>query len=269
MGSGPRRCLGGSSHARASNGVAWDRSRWDRGLVGRHRNGDGQRLPGHRAGGLDQPGELHAQHHQRRGVQVGRGERDALRGRLVHLGHRRRRAPRRPARSRRNHILAFNAATGSISTVLRAERQRRRVGDRRRAARSLYIGGTFSSVNGVARRGLARSTPTTGAVDTAFNAGLASGNVTEAALVNGRLIISGTFPKKILAVSPPPAPNTGYINVSVTGAVASNAGRGRGLPVRGQPGRHPAGRHRQLHHSRRRRPSTARSCSTWTRRRPR
>jgi hypothetical protein len=61
-------------------------------------------------------------------------------------------------------------------------------------------------------------------VDTAFNAGLTSGNVTEAALVSGRLIISGTFPKKILAVNPTTGANTGYINVAVTGSVTTNAG---------------------------------------------
>jgi hypothetical protein len=61
-------------------------------------------------------------------------------------------------------------------------------------------------------------------VDQSFNAGLTSGNVTEAALVNNRLIISGTFPKKILAVSPATGANTGFINIAVTGSVADNAG---------------------------------------------
>jgi hypothetical protein len=48
--------------------------------------------------------------------------------------------------------------------------------------------GTFTSVNGVARRGVAKLHPTTGAVDTAFNAKLTSGKVTELALTGGRLI---------------------------------------------------------------------------------
>jgi hypothetical protein len=123
----------------------------------------------------------------------------------------------------RNHILAFNAGTGSISTTFAPDVN----GDVWAivpSGTSLYIGGSFSSVNGVARRGLAKIDATTGAVDTAFNAGLTSGNVTEAALVSGRLIISGTFPKKIMAVNPTTGANTGYINVAVTGSVASNAG---------------------------------------------
>jgi beta-propeller uncharacterized protein DUF5122 len=123
----------------------------------------------------------------------------------------------------RNHILAFNAATGSISTSF-APNVNGDVWAIVPSGTSLYIGGSFSSVNGVARRGLAKIDATTGAVDTSFNAALTSGNVTEAALVSGRLIISGTFPKKILAVNPASGTNTGYINVAVTGSVASNAG---------------------------------------------
>jgi len=123
----------------------------------------------------------------------------------------------------RNHILAFNAATGSISTSF-APNVNGDVWAIVPSGTSLYIGGSFSSVNGVARRGLAKIDATTGAVDTSFNAALTSGNVTEGALVSGRLIISGTFPKKILAVNPASGTNTGYINVAVTGSVASNAG---------------------------------------------
>jgi len=123
----------------------------------------------------------------------------------------------------RNHILAFNAATGSISTSF-APNVNSDVWAIVASGTSLYIGGAFTSVNGVARRGLAKVNATTGAVDTAFNAGLASGMVTEAAMVSGRLIISGTFPQRILAVNPTTGANTGYINVPVTGSVASNAG---------------------------------------------
>ena len=122
----------------------------------------------------------------------------------------------------RNHILSFNASTGAVSSF--APNVNGAVWAIVPSGSSLYIGGTFTSVNGIARRGLAKIDATTGAVDQSFNAGLTSGSVTEAALVNGRLIISGTFPKKILAVSPTSGANTGYINITVTGTVADNAG---------------------------------------------
>jgi hypothetical protein len=89
---------------------------------------------------------------------------------------------------------------------------------------SLWIGGTFTSVNGTARRGIAKLNPATGAVDTAFNANLASGNVTELALVSGRLIAGGTFPGKLRAVNPATGANTGYLNLSISGSVTTTAG---------------------------------------------
>jgi len=88
----------------------------------------------------------------------------------------------------------------------------------------LYVGGTFTSVNGVARRGVAKLNPATGAVDTAFNANLASGKVTEAAVVGGRLLVAGTFPGKLRALDLTSGANTGYINVGISGTVADNAG---------------------------------------------
>lgn len=122
----------------------------------------------------------------------------------------------------RANIVAFNAGTGVIQPF--APSINGEVWAIIAGGGSLYVGGTFSSVNGVARRGLVKLNPTTGAVDPAFNAGLTSGVVREAALVNGRLIISGTFPGKLRAVNLTTGANTGYINVPIEGTVASNAG---------------------------------------------
>ena len=146
-----RDALGGS-HARASNGATRDRSRWDRGHAGRHRHGDGQRLPGHRAGGVDQPGELHAEH------QPGRGLQD--RPRPTGCSTRAARSPRSPpppgttppGTFTRNNIVAFNAANGNISTSF-APNFNGDVWAIVPSGTSLYVGGNFSTVNGVARRG--------------------------------------------------------------------------------------------------------------------
>jgi hypothetical protein len=123
----------------------------------------------------------------------------------------------------RSRIMAFNAATGAISTSF-APKVNGDVWAIVPRGTSLYIGGSFTSVNGVARNGLAKINATTGAVDKAFNAKLSKGRVTEAAMVKGRLIISGTFPKKIKAVRPSTGAGTGYIKIPVAGSVASNAG---------------------------------------------
>lgn len=121
----------------------------------------------------------------------------------------------------RSNIVAFNAATGVIQSF--APSINGQVWAIVASGGSLYVGGTFSSVNGVARRGLVKLNPTTGAVDTAFNAGL-NNTVREAAVVNGRLIISGIFTGKVLAVNLTTGANTGYINIPFAGSVASNAG---------------------------------------------
>jgi hypothetical protein len=123
----------------------------------------------------------------------------------------------------RINIVAFNAANGQITPfapTINGEVWALVVDS---VTNSLWVGGTFTTVNGVARRGLAKLNPTTGAVDTAFNANL-TGNVKEAALVNGLLIVSGTFSTRLRAVNPTTGADTNYINIPITGSVASNAG---------------------------------------------
>jgi len=122
----------------------------------------------------------------------------------------------------RNNIVAFDPASGVIRPF--APNVAGEVWALASNGTSLYIGGTFATVNGVARRGVAKLDPVTGAVDTAFNANLASGNVTDAAVVGGRLLVAGTFPGKLRALNPASGANTGYINVGISGTVAGNAG---------------------------------------------
>jgi hypothetical protein len=86
------------------------------------------------------------------------------------------------------------------------------------------VGGDFTSVNGVARRGLAKLNLTTGAVDPKFDAHL-NGKVRDAHFAGGRLIIGGTFNKQLLAVDPATGADTGYINLGISGSVAPDAGQ--------------------------------------------
>jgi hypothetical protein len=123
----------------------------------------------------------------------------------------------------RANIVAFNPTTGVVSTSF-APSVNGEVWALASDGASLWIGGTFTSVNGVARRGVAKLNPATGAVDAAFNANLASGKVTELALVGGRLLAGGTFPGKLRAVNPATGANTGYLNLGISGSVTSNAG---------------------------------------------
>ena len=94
----------------------------------------------------------------------------------------------------RSRLLAFNATTGQISTsfvpnpngtvnvVLPA-------GD----GTSVYVGGSFTSIGGQARKNLARVRVSDGAVLTGFNAGNLTGAVNDLRLVSGRLWVGGLF----------------------------------------------------------------------------
>lgn len=122
----------------------------------------------------------------------------------------------------RNNIMAYSATTGTLTsfapvfdgTVWAIEA----------SGSSLYVGGDFKTVNGVARKKLVKLDAVTGEVDQAFKPVITSGNVTEVRLVDGRLIIGGKFPGSLLALDPDTGADTGYIDVPITGRVADNAG---------------------------------------------
>jgi Domain of unknown function (DUF5122) beta-propeller len=121
----------------------------------------------------------------------------------------------------RRNLVAFNPTTGVIPSF--APTIDGAVWALATDGTSLFVGGTFSSVNGVARRGLAKLDPITGVVDPAFNARL-NNAVKDAAVVNGRLIVSGIFTRKLAALDPRTGADTGYINLGISGTVAANAG---------------------------------------------
>ncbi len=125
----------------------------------------------------------------------------------------------------RDNLMSFDASTGAMTSFAPAISGS--VWAIESSGSSLYVAGTFATVNGVARRGVVKLNASTGAVDPAFNARLSSGDVQDMHMVNGRLLIGGTFPKRLMALDPSTGADTGYVNVSITGKVASNAGATR------------------------------------------
>jgi hypothetical protein len=83
---------------------------------------------------------------------------------------------------------------------------------------ALYVGGEFTTFNGLSRRGLVKINPITGTVDTHFDAHL-NGMVTEAKIVHGQLIVGGEFGKRLKAVDLQTGANTGYLRLGITGDV--------------------------------------------------
>ena len=122
----------------------------------------------------------------------------------------------------RNNLFSFDATNGTVNP-LSVTFDAGLVWGLASSGSSLYVGGTFHSVNGVARRGLVKINAATGAVDTAFDAHL-TGAVQDVQLVGGRLIIGGKFAKRLQAVDLVTGADTGYLNLSISGTVDDNAG---------------------------------------------
>ncbi len=121
----------------------------------------------------------------------------------------------------RTHLMSFSATTGALNAF--APLLDGKVFALLATGDALYVGGFFKRVNGVYRRGLVKLDPETGIVDRSFDAGL-KGAVHEIRLVNGRLLVGGRFPERLIALDPQSGADTGYIDVSITGRLASNSG---------------------------------------------
>ncbi len=130
----------------------------------------------------------------------------------------------------RNHLMSFSATTGVMTAF--APVFNGPVWAIQSIGSSLYVGGAFTTVNGVNRRGVAKfNIPPTGVptFDPNFNAALAGGKVNDmhAATVPNvgtLLFIGGNSAKKLMALNPTTGADTGYVNIAVTGTVAPNAG---------------------------------------------
>ena len=122
----------------------------------------------------------------------------------------------------RSDIVAFSATNGALTSFAPAIDGE--VWGIAASGDSDYVGGQFRLVNGVNRRAIVKLNATTGAVDTSFNAGFPSGKVTDVELVNGRLLVAGSIPGKLLALNPATGANTGYVNLNIDGSVSSLAG---------------------------------------------
>jgi hypothetical protein len=121
----------------------------------------------------------------------------------------------------RRGIVAFNASTGAITAF--APVFNGAVWTLSTDGTSLYVGGSFTSAAGLARPYLAKLNPSTGAVDPAFSAGL-NQQVSDSAVVAGRLIVGGRFTGALRAVNLATGANTGYINFAFSSTLGPNAG---------------------------------------------
>lgn len=121
-------------------------------------------------------------------------------------------------------LASFDASSGALAKAF-APRLDGAVWAVKAAAGGVYVGGEFTTVNGVKRRGLVKLDPLTGAVDPAFAPAL-DGNVSDMRVVGNRLIVGGYFTKRLLALDLATGADTGYLDLGIAGTTASTAPRG-------------------------------------------
>lgn len=127
---------------------------------------------------------------------------------------------RRTVTFRRSNIVAFSATTGAVSTTFAPDLDGH-VFAIRGAGSSVYVGGEFDHVDGVPRPALVKLDAQTGAIDPTFNpTAITGGRVSEIRMVDGRLLVGGTFRDKLLALDPVSGADTGYLDLPITGKVA-------------------------------------------------
>ena len=117
----------------------------------------------------------------------------------------------------RHNLMAFDASSGEMRQF--APNVNGDVWAIEASADAIYIGGRFTTIDGVYRPAIAKLDPVTGAVDPAFQPTISSGRVSEIKLVDGRLLIGGSFTKKLSALNPLTGKNTGFIDAAISGSL--------------------------------------------------
>ena len=129
--------------------------------------------------------------------------------------------PERTRTFARRSLAAFSVETGAVDGRF-LPRVDGEVWAVRRLGPSLYVGGTFRTVDGVARRGVAKLNATTGRLDPTFSATSVNGTITDLRIVDGRLIVGGQFTKRLAALDLVTGRDTGYLDLDIAGSAGGS-----------------------------------------------
>ncbi len=124
----------------------------------------------------------------------------------------------------RSNVVAFETSTGSIRTTFAPTFDKPIRAVENAADGGVYVGGDFTSVNGVTRRGLVKLT-NAGEIDTAFTPPFRGGLIYDVELVDGHLIVAGNAGKKLMSLNPLTGKDDGFISKSITGKVCKQSGQ--------------------------------------------
>jgi hypothetical protein len=119
----------------------------------------------------------------------------------------------------RQSFVAFDSETGVISPLNLAFNGTVGAIEATADGTALFIGGAFSTVNGITRRGILKYDLVNNRIDPTF-APTGMRTVHDIKLLaNGSVIAAGNFTKKLMALNPTTGADTGAINITVTGVV--------------------------------------------------
>jgi WD40 repeat protein len=121
----------------------------------------------------------------------------------------------------RRNLLAFDAVTGAVRTWAPALNKQSTALAATPDGRYLFVGGAFTTVDGVSTRSLVKFDLTTGARVTTFRFAF-GGVVNDLELVGGHLVVGGGFPGGLVSVSPDTGAVDGWLDVTLAGKVATD-----------------------------------------------
>ncbi len=125
----------------------------------------------------------------------------------------------------RSNVVAFNATTGAVSTTFRPQIAGGQVWAvaTDAATNSVYVGGSFKTVNGATRAALVKLNATTGAADANFRPPFAGGQINDLEVITlagvKRLVVAGSSGRKLMSLNPATGQDDGYLTSVVSDPV--------------------------------------------------
>lgn len=122
-----------------------------------------------------------------------------------------------------SNLVAFDANTGQVVSAFGPQFNKAVRAVENAPGGGVYVGGDFTSVNGVPRPGLVKLTAT-GQIDTTFKPAFTRGLVYDIEFEGGRLIVAGNMSKKLMSLNPSTGANDNTINLDIAGEACNTSG---------------------------------------------
>lgn len=146
-------------------------------------------------------------------------------------------------RAARQHLMAFDRTTGELSTrfVPRIAGGQVWALATDPSTSSVYVGGKFTTVDGVARAAVVKLDATTGALDPGFRPPFTGGKVNDLELVEvggvKHLVLAGTPARKVMSLDPATGRDDRWITARLTDQLPGSWGAVAGHQVAADPSR--------------------------------